>query len=270
MTKKLSNQQNVTMVKNSSQVTSNFNLVRKMGEFEVNQRTSDGMFNATYLLNQWNSVEGNPRRKMVEFLSSSRTQEFIQTIKEEEGLIETSENSDSCELQHCRKPDHVENQAVTKSYNDGVICFKKGRMIKGKGKGRTPDEYWFHPYLFIKFAMYLNPRFEYNVIKFVHDNLVDLRIDIAGRYKRWTSALKSVGAKEPEDYQRIARCMNFVVFGKHFEGIRDHATTEEITEMQRYEDIIISIIEHGLFTTLEDIRDYLKKEFYKKGSKYFK
>lgn len=30
-------------------------LMRTMGEFEVNQRTSDGMFNATILLKQWNA-----------------------------------------------------------------------------------------------------------------------------------------------------------------------------------------------------------------------
>jgi hypothetical protein len=255
----------VTMVKKSSQVTSNFNLVRNLESFEINQRTSDGMFNATSLLKQWNSVEGNTRRRMNEFLNSPNTQEFIQTIKEEEGLIGKTQVADN---QHGRKSVDVENQVVTKSYNDGVICFKKGRMTKGLGK--TPDEYWFHPFLFIKFAMYLNPKFEYKVIKFVYDNLVNLRVDIANRYKRWTSALKSAGAKEPEDYQRIAKCMNYTVFGKHFEGIRDHATTEEIAEMQKHEDFIIKGIEYGMFTNLKQIRGYFEKEFYKKSSTYFK
>ena len=30
-------------------------LTRKMGDFNVNQRTSDGMFNATELIKQWNN-----------------------------------------------------------------------------------------------------------------------------------------------------------------------------------------------------------------------
>jgi hypothetical protein len=246
------------------QNSSNFTLVRKMENFDINQRTSDGMFNASYLLNQWNSVGGNTRRRMDKYLSSSRTQEFIQTIKEKEGIIETSKNGDSCKLAEWSKMTNVGNQVVTKSYNDGVICFKKGRTLKGKGS--TPDEYWFHPFLFIDFAMYLNPKFQYDVIKFVYDNLVNLRVDIAKRYKAWTSTLKSAGAKEPEDYQRIAKCMNYVVFGKHFEGIRDHATTEEIAEMQKQEDFIIKSVEYGLFTTLEQIRGYLKKEYDKNNN----
>lgn len=32
--------------------SSNFTLVRKLENFEINQRTTDGMFNASYLLNQ--------------------------------------------------------------------------------------------------------------------------------------------------------------------------------------------------------------------------
>lgn len=114
--------------------------------------------------------------------------------------------------------------------------------------------------------MYLNPKFQYAVIKFVYDNLVALRVDIAKRYKAWTSTLKSAGAKEPEDYQRIAKCMNYTVFGKHFEGIRDHATKEQIMEMQKQEDFIIKSVEYGLFTTLEQIRGYLKKEYDKNNN----
>lgn len=36
-----------------------FDLVRKMGSFDVLQRTNDGMFNASALLKQWNAVDGN-------------------------------------------------------------------------------------------------------------------------------------------------------------------------------------------------------------------
>ena len=42
-------------------------LTRKMGAFDVLQRTSDGMFNATALLNQWNKLN-KEKRKFQSFL----------------------------------------------------------------------------------------------------------------------------------------------------------------------------------------------------------
>lgn len=41
----------------------NQEMVRKMGNFNVVQRTSDGFFNATHLLKQWND---NAKSKSVE------------------------------------------------------------------------------------------------------------------------------------------------------------------------------------------------------------
>ena len=43
-------------------------LTRKMGDFNVFQRTSDGYFDANELLRQWNAVEGNPERNLKRFL----------------------------------------------------------------------------------------------------------------------------------------------------------------------------------------------------------
>lgn len=42
----------------------NQEMVRYIDSFSVVQRTSDGYFDGTELLRQWNNVEGNPRRQM--------------------------------------------------------------------------------------------------------------------------------------------------------------------------------------------------------------
>ncbi len=36
-------------------------MIRKMGQFDVHQRTKDGMFNATALLSQYNKVFGTKK-----------------------------------------------------------------------------------------------------------------------------------------------------------------------------------------------------------------
>ncbi len=56
-------------------------MLRKMGNFDVIQRTKDGYFEANSLLSQWNNVKDNPRRDMNKYLSSYKTIEFINVIK---------------------------------------------------------------------------------------------------------------------------------------------------------------------------------------------
>ena len=87
----------------------NQNMIRKMGNFEVIQRTKDGFFNATSLLKQWNefvrsvnlnaanfdqinenSNGGNSphlkEKDIKEFFSNKVTQEYIVVILSKENL----------------------------------------------------------------------------------------------------------------------------------------------------------------------------------------
>lgn len=114
-------------------------MIRQMGEFTVSQRTKDGYFDAGELLRQWNSVEGNPRRQMSKFLESDNTSELLKALAEDES--------------HRAKMLIGENQ---------LLMEVKGRNTK---EGKIPDKVWMNPLLFIKFAMWINPRFEVKVIR---------------------------------------------------------------------------------------------------------
>lgn len=67
---------------------------RKMGEFNVTQRTKDGFFCATELLRQWNEYanlnRGNSphlkQKDLKEFFYNKNTKEFIDALLEEEKL----------------------------------------------------------------------------------------------------------------------------------------------------------------------------------------
>ena len=113
-------------------------LTRKMGEFNVLQRTSDGMFNATALLNQWNKYNGF-QKQMSHYTDNASTEEFIKALLSEENFKE-----------------------------------RKSVLIQTRGKnGGT----WMHPLLFIDFAMWINPAFKIKVLKFVYDELLKYRND---------------------------------------------------------------------------------------------
>ena len=92
----------------------NQEMVRYIDSFSVVQRTSDGYFDGTELLRQWNNVEGNPRRQMSKFLESDNTSEFLKALAEDES--------------HRAKMLIGENQLLIKV---------KGRNTK---EGKTPDK----------------------------------------------------------------------------------------------------------------------------------
>ena len=78
-------------------------MTRRMGQFNVLQRTKDGMFNATALLNQWNKATGD-KKEITKFFENQATKQFIEALMEEENL-------------------HTQNLAYVKSrasrHNDG-------------------------------------------------------------------------------------------------------------------------------------------------------
>jgi len=112
-------------------------MLRPMGCFSVEQRTKDGVFNASALLKQWNESAGD-KKEIKKFFENQNTKEFISALIEEENL-------------------NGEKSAYLTS--------------RGKYNGGT----WMHPILFVKFAMWLNPRFEVKVIKFIYDQMIAYR-----------------------------------------------------------------------------------------------
>jgi hypothetical protein len=72
---------------------------------------------------------------------------------------------------------------------------------KGKYGGR-----WAHPILFIKIAMWINPKFEVKIIKWFRDNLLEYRDNSGDSFRRMNDALTQYcGVNDPQDYRKIAQ-----------------------------------------------------------------
>lgn len=221
-----------------------FQLTRKMGNYDVLQRTSDGYFDANALLRQWNANPENKRKSVAEIVRNKQFQEFAKTLYESENQVDNYQDGN--------------NHQVTNEYGLPISLMKiqRGRHTKN---GRVEDKVWMNPYLFIKFCMSLNPRFEVSVVKFVTDELIKFRNEVADSYKNWSRLMSRLGAVNKEDYSSVAKCMNFAVFGYHKDGIRDFATKEELDKMRKYESIIEQLIEIEDIKTIKDVKDFLKK-----------
>lgn len=201
-------------------------MVRKMGDFNVIQRTKDGMFDATELLKQWNSRSGQ-RKGVDEFIRKQSTQEFISTLEVEESINTTK-----------------------------VVLSRKGK------KGGT----WMHPLLFIDFAMWLNPRFKYHVLKFVYDQLIEQRHAAGDMYRTLSNAAKQLPGV---DYRRIAKGLNYIVFGRHESGtLRQIATTKQLTELSEVQNKLAFAVDMGYIKSFQDLIDEMKKIYQAKCDQY--
>lgn len=200
---------------------------------------SDGYFSADELLRQWNSVTTNPERKMVRFLESPKTKEFIEEIARNE------------------------SQSALVHYADiEIVKTVKGRNTKN---GRTQDEVYMHPYLFLDFCMWINVKFKYKVIKFVQDELIKNR-HLAGDNYRSLSA--SASKFKGVDYINIAKGLNWIVFNKHYKSIRDYATDSELNELHNLEDKLAFAIDMGLIKTYDELITTMRKMYNDKYQKF--
>jgi hypothetical protein len=213
-------------------------MVRKMGNFDVLQRTKDGYFDANSLLNQWNSKKDNPERKISRFLESPKTKEFINEI---------SNDSPSAEM------------------HDGFITafyLKKGRNTE---KGRTKDEVWMHPYLFIDFAMWLNPKFKLSVIKFIYDQLIEQRTLAGDNYKSLSSSLTKL---KGYSFQEVAKAIQWIVYNKTGKDLRQTATQEQLQEINDIQTKLAFAIDMNYIISYEQLMNELRKLYNKKYQKF--
>lgn len=204
-------------------------MIRKMGDFDVSQRTKDGMFNATALLKQWNAQDGVAQRKLDNYFASAKTTEFVDTIIEREKL-------------------------------------NTPKMVYLKTRGNNGGT-WMHPLLFIDFAMWINPSFKYDVLKFVYDQMIKYRNDSGDAYKLLSSAVGSIVPKNDmrKYMQTIAKGINYIIVGRHEHMVRNECGTEEIQkEYFELEKQVAMLINDGFLKTGEEVANYLRRKFIKK------
>lgn len=200
-------------------------MLRPMGVFTVEQRTKDGMFNATNLLRQWNESTGE-KKEVTKFFENDNTKEFITALMKEENL-------------------NTQNSAYLKS--------------RGKNGGT-----WMHPILFIKFAMWLNPRFEVQVIKFVYDQMIKFRNDAGDAYRELSSSVGSIVSKEfmPVAMSHIAKGLNYIVFNDHQPNIRNQKGSEDLMmELFHMERKLADLIKEKFLHNYEQVMNYLRVRY---------
>ena len=203
-------------------------MVRQMGKFNVTQRTKDGFFNATELLKQWNRRTVS-ERKLDNYFNSEKTKAFINTIMERENL-------------HTPK-----------------LVYVKSKASRGDNAGT-----WMHPMLFIDFAMWINPEFKYDVLKFVYDQMIRYRNDAGDAYRELSSAVMKIVPKDfmPKAMQKIGEALNWIIFNQHEKMLRNkHGNEEAQRDLFQLEKKVADLINEGFIQSFDSLIVYLRNQW---------
>lgn len=220
----------------------NQEMVRYIDNFSVIQRTSDGYFDGSELLRQWNGVEGNQRRQMSKFLDMEETKQFIKALAADES--------------HRAKMLIGENQLLIRI---------KGRSTK---QGRNPDKVWMNPLLFIKFAMWINPTFEVKVLRFVYDEMIRYRNEAGNAYLELGAAVQKIVPKDfmPKAMKKVGEALNWVVFNQHEKMLRNKQGDEsKQRDLWQLEKKVADLINEGFITNFDNLIAYLRKQYSKRN-----
>lgn len=265
-------------------------MVRSMGGFAVQQRTKDAFFNATLLVEQWNRETGECKR-VDHFLETGQTQEFISALiddveveivdktKQNNGCLNTRKSGYLQPADSQRDPNTTKkwyldcadwqagttSDSTTKGVQDSVGK-QRLRLVMAASRGHNGGT-WMHPLLFIKFAMWLNPRFEVKVLKFVRDKMLEYRDEAGEAYKALSSAVARI---VPDCRMRavmttVAKGINYVLWNVHSNGERNlHATDGEMRRLHEYERHLAATIDDGFIRSEGGLVAHLRRQWGRK------
>lgn len=203
-------------------------LYRDLNGVPVKQASKDAYFNANDLLKSY-LEDGGKDKRIQSFLELESTKDYISEIHRQEYL----NSSDPCELE--------------------IVRTKRGKY------GGT----WMHPYLFVDFAMWLNVRYKYNVIKWVYDNLIKLRLETGDSFKQVNQALLDCNDKINHwTYINEAKMINKLAFGDPKGGQRNSATEKQLNLLSQLQKADEKLIREGLdfyerYEKLKELKKYL-------------
>lgn len=149
---------------------------------------------------------------------------------------------------------------------NGLIDLGKMGLAYKKGRGETQK--WFvNPYLFVMIALEMDPEIYAEVIIWLTDGLIENRNQAGDAYIKMCSAVSKVVSNNDElsdKIKRVAKGINFVVFNKHEDGIRNSASKDELNDIIAIENVIAALVDGDFLKDYNSIINYLGSEWKKK------
>jgi hypothetical protein len=140
--------------------------------------------------------------------------------------------------------------------NIGFLKYlKQLEVYKTTGRGENKTT-WCDPYIWVLVALELSPVLYAKVVIFLTDKLIINRIEAGNFYKGLSRAITKF---HDVDYIKLARALNYKIFGKHETGIRNNATKEELEKLYQLESNLTFSIDMSFINSFDEVINTLNK-----------
>jgi len=133
--------------------------------------------------------------------------------------------------------------------NVGFLKYLKKLEVYKTTGARQNKTTWCNSYIWVLVAMELSPAIYGKVVVWLADKLITNRIEAGNFYKDLSRAISKF---ENADYIKMAKALNYKIFGRHETGIRNLATKEQLEKMFELERYIAKAIDMGHLKNFDD------------------
>ena len=226
---------------------------RELFGIAIRQQTKTGFLNLSDLQDSYDQErfkKGWSKKRVTDLLnynhSKSNTERIYYILKEQK-FINVNLNDFI---------GTVEKQGLTKT-------LKQLKVYKTTGARQTKTT-WANPYVWLLVALEMHPEIYAKTVIWLTDKLIINRIEAGNFYKELTGAISKF---KDVDYIRMAKGLNYVIFGRHETGIRNFANEKELKDLHLLESQFAFAINQGYIKTFDEFIYELQKFYRKKLNK---
>jgi len=215
---------------------------RELFGITIRQETKSGFLSISDLQKAYEIAKwefGWSERRIETIMQTNDFKERVYYLLESQGFIKTGIHAFM---------EMVNNQGISK-------VLKTLGVYKTTG-ARETKQVMSNPYIWVLLAMELNPMIYAKVIIWLTDSLIFDRIEAGKSYSPMNDSIKKI-IHNPE-YYKYAISINEKIFGKHYVGMRNDASSQELKKISKIEEFIISAIEMNMITSEEQIFKTIK------------
>lgn len=190
----------------------------------IRQHSKTGFLNLNDLMDCYLADNPKSKKKVENYTRLKQTSEFADTIRE--SLLQAKKQN-------------------THNNGDLVLPLVEPISVMETKRGKNGGT-WMHPYLFLDFAMWLNPKFKLWAMSIIEDKLIELRNEAGDKFKDMMASLKLTGASSPREYMKECSMINALVFQSVAKEQRNTATQAQLSLLNKLQKYNAHLIDKGM------------------------
>jgi hypothetical protein len=203
---------------------------RELFGITIKQETKTGFLSVTALQKAYEAARweyGWSERSLTWIMQTQDFKERVYYLLENQGYINESINS-----------------FIERINEMGIAKLLKSLNVYKTTGARHTKEVMCNPYIWVLLAMELNPMIYAKVVIWLTDSLIFDRIEAGTEYRPMNDAIKKIIPNA--EFYKYAMAINERVFEKHFAGMRNLASANELKKITKIEQFITQGIDLGM------------------------